>query len=337
MEEVKKDKKNIAYLLIGLLTLIIATTGATFAYLTATDSVANAMTGNMASITFSLSVKKMTTVDDDLNRGLIPMSNSMVESAVSNASVGAKGICLDDNGNAVCQIYKISVANTGTASMLLDGYVTLEDGSGTPTDATGTNNVTTMRWSQVFCDEANEIVSNCTTVGKTTTTATKSDNGVADGITSNWDAVENTTAAADAGYNRAQILTSGITTKAMIYGSEYDVINKNFIRISDHNPAATYTQTADITSALVYNEFLTAQDETENPAGDKDSAYTDSQVYYIVVWLTETGTDQTLTTPAARENFFTGTVKFTSAQGSEVTATFSDYTAVRPDTLPAVQ
>ena len=333
--EVKKDKKNILYLLIGLLTLIVTTTGATFAYLTATDSVEDAMTGNMASITFSLSVKKMTTVDDDLNRGLIPMSNSMVESAVSNASVGTKGICLDDNGNAVCQIYKISVANTGTAAMLLDGYVTLEAGSGTPTDLVGTKNVTTMRWSQVFCNETSEVVSNCTTAGKTTTTASKSTNGSANGITANWNAVENTTTAADAGYNRTQILTSGITTKAMISGSEYDVINTNFIRISDHDTQATgYTQTADMTSALVYNEFLTAQDTTTNPAGGSSASYTDSQVYYIVVWLTETGTNQTITTPASRENFFTGTVKFTSAQGSEVTATFSDYTSVRPDTLP---
>jgi len=338
MEEVKKNNtKNIAYLLIGVLTLIIATTGATFAYFTATDDETSVITGNMASITFTLNVDKMTTADDDLNRGLIPMSNSMVESAVSNASVNNQGICLDDNGNAVCQIYKITVANTGTASMLLDGYVTLTGGSGTPTDLVGTNNVTTMRWSQVFCDETSGTISNCTTAGKTTTTATKSDNGVTNGITTNWSQIQNTGTATDSGFNRTQILTSGITTKAMIAGSEYDVINTNFIRISDHASAAGYTQTADITSALIYNEFLNAQDETTNPVGGSGTgvSYTDSQVYYIVIWLSETGTNQTGATAADREQFFTGTVKFVSAQGSEVTATFSGYTAVRPDTLPS--
>lgn len=334
-EEVKKkEKKNMAYLAIGVLTLIISTAGATFAYFTATAANNGTITGNMATIEFTLDVAKMTTVDDDLNRGLIPMSNSMVESAVANQSVGTKGICMDDNGNAVCQIYKITVANTGTASMLLDGYVTLTGGSGTATDQTGTNNATTMRWSQAFCSETSGTISGCTTAGITTTTATKSDNGVATGITSgnNWAVIQNTGTADDSGFNRTQIKTTGVTTKAMIAGSEYDVINTNYIRISDHKTSATYTQSADVTSALVYNEFLNAQDSTTNPTGGSSSTYTDSQVYYIVVWLTETGTDQTVA-EANRNNFFRGTVKFISAQGSEVTATFSGYTSVTPDTM----
>ena len=64
--------------------------------------------GNMATITFDLSVQKKTTVDESMNNlttGLIPMTNSMVQKAVNNAST--KGICVDDNGNAVCQVYKI--------------------------------------------------------------------------------------------------------------------------------------------------------------------------------------------------------------------------------------
>ena len=36
------------------------------------------------------------------------------------------------------------------------------------------------------------------------------------------------------------------------------------------------------------------------------------------------------------EGFFTGNVTFNSAQGSEVTATFSGYTAVQSDTLNTV-
>lgn len=383
--EVRNNKKNTLYLVLGVLTLIIATAGATFAYFTATDTNTGTITGDMAVIEFDVKVDKMTFEDDVLitrddetdgknaeenptARGIIPMSNSMVEYAVNNkgkdSAGNATGICMDDNGNPVCQIYKITVNNTGTASMLLDGYVTLENGSGNPTDypegyyttvegkkvvnTSVVKNTTTMRWAQAFCSsettktingESKTVVSNCTTAGTTTTTATKSANGGSVGITANWATVLNTATDANAGYNANQILTSGITTKAMISGSEYNVIDKNFIRLSNHQNGATYDQTSDVTSALVYNEFLTANDnQPTNNGGTSSSTYTDSQVFYIVVWLSETGTNQTAHAGVdgatnAEQGFFKGTVKFVSAQGSEVTSTFTGYTSVRPDTV----
>lgn len=364
MNEVKQNNK-ILYLVIGVLTLIIATAGATFAYYTTSDSDTTTLTGNMATITFDVSVQKVTNIDDEVTatstgktRGLIPMSNSMIEYAVNPTvrTVNSTGsICEDDNGNAVCQIYRINVTNGGTASMLLDGYVTLSNGSGNPTDypasyynagAINTNvvkNTTTMRWAQVFCtNDTSNLVSGCTTAGTTTTSATKSTNGVDKGITAStkWDTVLNNGTDAAAAINSAQIKInkSDIVTKATIAGNEYDVINTNYIRLSNHNAAATYDQSDDVTSALVYNEFLTAKDSTTNPTGGSGETYTDSQVFYIVVWLSETGTNQTAGAgvdgaTANAANFFTGVVKFISAQGSEVTATFTDYTSVTPDTV----
>ena len=46
----KKSKTNLIYVVIGILTLVVAITGATFAYYTATATVNNVITGNMASI-----------------------------------------------------------------------------------------------------------------------------------------------------------------------------------------------------------------------------------------------------------------------------------------------
>ena len=105
-----------------------------------------------------------------------------------------------------------------------------------------------------------------------------------------------------------------------------------------------YTQAGDITSALVYNEFLSAKDTVDNPVGGSSSIYTDSQVYYIVVWLAETGTNQmkaetTPNTTGTPDNnpegamFFSGKVTFVSAQGSEVTATFAGHVRVNPNTI----
>lgn len=339
-----RNKQNIIYMAIGVMTLIVATIGATFAYYTATASNGNTITGNMATITFDVAVKKMTTVDETKG-GLIPMSNTMVHSAVTSTN----GICVDNNLNAVCQVYKITVTNTGTASMFLDGYVTLAGGSGTPTDAGSTaTNKTTMRWAQVFCDENNEVISNCstagmTTTGATTTTTATQTTAVTKGITANWDNLDNTTDTT--GFSNTNIKNSGVTAYGDIKGNDYSVINTNYIRISDHDAATGYTQAADVSSALVFNEYLDPKNDTANPAGGSTATYTDSQVYYIVVWLGETGYNQTSTASggpasgvhATGIDFFSGNVTFNSAQGSEVTATFSGWTAVTPDTTTAQQ
>ena len=134
MNERKNNGRGIFYGVIGIATLVVAIVGATFAYFTATMSNNNAITGNMATIQFGLNVTKVTHVDETKG-GMIPMSNSMVEAAVLDTGTGnGAQTCVDDNGNAVCQVYKIVVTNTGTASLFLDGYVSLVNGSGPATD-----------------------------------------------------------------------------------------------------------------------------------------------------------------------------------------------------------
>lgn len=327
MNEQKKNQANLAYAMVGILTLMVCITGATFAYFTATATNNNVIKGNMASITFNLDVTKKTTVDETKG-GMIPMTNSMVEKAVTNAST--KGICVDDNGNAVCQIYKITVNNSGTASMFLDGYVNLTGGSGAATDYASAT--TTMRWAQVFCTETSNNLTSCTTAGTATARQTNST-----GFT--WTALgSDATSQADAAEIKDTFSgASGVTGQGTISGNTYDIIKTNYIRVSKHS-GTKYTQSDDVTSALVYNQFLSPNDSNAgNNTGDSSSAYTDSQVYYIVVWLSETGTNQTAgsggaNVPATTANFFQGTVIFNSAQGSEVTATFQGYTTVTPDT-----
>ena len=365
MKEQKNNGRGIFYGVIGVATLVVAIIGATFAYFTATATNATNITGNMASVSFGLDVHKVTTADEKLG-GMIPMSNSMVEAAVKgnnktdvNASTGTPQICVDDNGNAVCQIYKISVTNNGTAGMFLDGYVALTGGSdsaATPADYTATtDNKTTMRWAQVFCTGSDNALTGCTTVGRTTTRATGTN------VDSNWIAIDKQEDAVSAksGLNTDQIKKdfTDVTKSGTIAGNNYDIINMNYIRVSDHvltmpgDPAATesFDRKTDVTSALVFNQRIdpkgtkNADATTIVPtaaASDSNSKYTDGQVYYIVVWLTETGKNQTagqegVTTGGdsgtSGIQFFKGTVTFVSAQGSEVTATFSNYAAVKSD------
>ena len=375
MKEQKNNGRGIFYGVIGVATLVVAIIGATFAYFTATATNATNITGNMASVSFGLDVHKVTTADEKLG-GMIPMSNSMVEAAVKgnnktdvNASTGTPQICVDDNGNAVCQIYKISVTNNGTAGMFLDGYVALQGGSdktGAPNppdytatnkgpEGTGTPNATTMRWAQVFCTGTDNALTGCTTVGRTTTRATGTN------VDSNWVAIDKQEDAVSAtsGLNTDQIKKdfTDVTKSGTIAGNNYDIINMNYIRVSDHiltmpgDAAATesFDRKTDVTSALVFNQRIdpkgtkNADATTIVPtaaASDSNSKYTDGQVYYIVVWLTETGKNQTagqegVTTGGESGTsgiqFFKGTVTFVSAQGSEVTATFSNYASVKSD------
>lgn len=328
-----KNKKNGFYTLIGILTLIVSITGATFAYFTATATAGeNVITGNMASITFRLGVEKVTNVDE-AKGGLIPMTNSMVEKAlVANAADANKGICVDDNSNAVCQVYKITVENTGTASMFLDGYVVLTGGSGQPTD--DSSSPTTMRWAQAFCTETEGKVSSCTTAGSSTVRQTN---------TSGFDWLA---LGSDASSQKdiAEIKnnfagTEGVTGTAIIQGNNYSAINRNYIRTSKHTSTNSFVQTTDVSSALVYNQYIDANDSNaSNNTGDSSATYTDAQVYYIVVWLSETGTNQTVgsgqpSVPTTNIDFFNGKVTFVTAQGNEITSTFNGYSIVQPNTV----
>ena len=366
-----KEKKNINinnvfYGVIGIATLMVAVMGATFAYFTASANNATTIIGNMATIDFELSVKKVTNADDKKG-GLIPMSNNMMEQALTK-----NGICIDDNGNAVCQVYKITVNNTSSSSMFVDGYVSLTGGSGVPSDtpeefgyaqegpkdtstATPGYDATAMRWAQAFCtaEDAEGNVTTCSTgnkFGNNVYSTLRTDGGAANAVEIGALGGIDTK---DYGKNLAEIKFKheDVTGDTSINGNTYNIINKNYIRLSKHatgNSNYTKPKTGkyvigthdDTTSALVYNQYLNAKDTDDtNNTGTSASNYTDSQVYYIVVWLSENGFDQTdgsgePSVPAKdqRDNFFKGNVTFVTAQGSEVTATFTGLNRVTPNT-----
>lgn len=341
----KRKISNLFYGVIGIATLMIATIGATFAYFTATASNNTVILGNMASIRFDLNVVKVTDVEESRG-GMIPMSNNMVEQALTSSE-----ICVDNNGNAVCQVYKITVTNDSTASMFLDGYVTLTGGSGAPDDIgpNGKNlyteanltGKTTMRWAQAFCStETDNKVTTCSTGNKISNTVystLRTDTGETP--------IELTALGGEStketGFNPTEILTTKneIVGSTKINGNSYEIINKNYIRISTPHVFGntSYKRADDTTSALVYNQYLAANDysDSNNTGTSISNHYTDAQVYYIVVWLSENGHNQTAGstgTGVNAINFFQGNVTFVSAQGSEVTATFSNYVRITPNT-----
>lgn len=337
MEQKKFNVNNVFYGVIGVATLMVAIMGATFAYFTATAENTATIGGNMATVELDVIVTKMTKVDETKG-GLIPMSNNMVEQAINKTG---NQICVDDNGNAVCQIYKVTVTNESSSSMFVDGYVTLSGGSGVPVDHTYTKNSTTMRWAQAFCTaESGGVVTACTTAGNSTVRIDSGETMISYTALGGTSTQNNGTNTAEIKKTRADVTNAQTATNAaVINGNKYEAINKNYIRVSDHTlDSYKYNRTDDTTSALVYNQYLTANaSKAAAQTGTSSTTYTYSQVYYIVVWLSENGKNQTVGSgntdvPTSNLNFFKGNATFITAQGNEVTATFSGHTRVAPDT-----
>lgn len=128
----KLEKKQ-WYFLVSCICLVLTVVGATYAYFTASDKDENTVFGESNTVSFSLSVNRVTTVD--MAFGLIPMKNIMAPYAASNK-------CKDDMGNPGCQIYKITINANSDTVLFLDGYIETIRQEGVET-----------RISEVFLDE----------------------------------------------------------------------------------------------------------------------------------------------------------------------------------------
>lgn len=110
--------KGIFYGVIGVATLVVAIIGATFAYFSATNTVGDVVQGTAATAGLSLSVSK---VSENANNGLVPIDESLLDKGLK----ATPDMCVDANGNTVCQVYKLTVTNDGTSTAIFDGTLTL--------------------------------------------------------------------------------------------------------------------------------------------------------------------------------------------------------------------
>lgn len=150
-DQVKKndnDSKKILTMLVLVFTLMICTTGATYAYL-AFSATNNVATGTVAESGLTLTVTQAT-----LKTGNTSVMVPQLESTLGTA-MNSTNQCVDGNNNIVCKVYTITVSTTSTATTPTTGTITF------------TNPSTNLKW---------KLVSNATTVGTvgTKTAATTS-------------------------------------------------------------------------------------------------------------------------------------------------------------------
>lgn len=139
--------KGIFYGVIGVATLVVAIIGATFAYFSATNTVGDVVQGTAATAGLSLSINK---VSENANNGLVPIDEGLLDKGLK----ATPDMCVDSNGNTVCQVYKLTVKNDGTSTAIFDGTLTLS--------ATGYAN---LKWANINKDTGLTSDSVPTTVG----------------------------------------------------------------------------------------------------------------------------------------------------------------------------
>ena len=141
MEELEKNERKgqgTFYMIIAMLTLIVAIVGATFAYFSLQASDENTVKGNAAKVGLSLEVRK---VSVDASGDLIPLDETLLEKAIAGDSATENQMCVDKNGNTVCQVYEVKVTNEGTAATAVNGTLTLS-----------AETITNLKW-QIMTDQ----------------------------------------------------------------------------------------------------------------------------------------------------------------------------------------
>ena len=123
--------KGIFYGVIGVATLIVAIIGATFAYFTATTASGQYLSGSAATASLDVKVTRMTgysegegaTSATDAKYVMVPQLDVALGEALKGSVTTGNKACIDANGSLVCEIYKIRVANNGSAAISVSGKI----------------------------------------------------------------------------------------------------------------------------------------------------------------------------------------------------------------------
>ena len=119
-------------------------TGGTYAYLYTTKK-NSTLAGNMSTANIDLQVTRVTPIPNNGISNLVPL----LDAALKNALLGNGGVssCIDANRNVSCEVYKVTIKNTGNSNLKLSSFITLV--------ASGANNVyQNLKW---------ELIENATT------------------------------------------------------------------------------------------------------------------------------------------------------------------------------
>lgn len=145
-----ENKKKIIYAIALVILLIVIVVGATYAYFSAIAKSDNDIKGSTLDVSLGLSVKKVSATGSKSDN-LIPIYDGSISGYASQLETAAqsKYNCVDKNNYTVCQIYEITISNTGANSISTNITITFNK-----------NNVNNLKWASM--SDANTVVSNGT-------------------------------------------------------------------------------------------------------------------------------------------------------------------------------
>lgn len=157
MEENRKGP-GIFYAVVGVATLVVAIIGATFAYFSATvDPNTNTVAGTtLASSNVALSVTPVypeASEKQGKSGRMVPLDDGDLPKALTNK-------CLDKEGYVACQVYKVTLTNSGADAVYANATLTLSVGT-----------ISSMKW-QRMTDQNTTTGNAVTDVGTATLIST---------------------------------------------------------------------------------------------------------------------------------------------------------------------
>ena len=128
-------KKKLLLGIVSIFAYALIITGGSYAYFSYRNSNSSVVTGEAATIDADLKVERVVPVKTTTN--LVPLLDKNLDIALK----GTRGVsaCVDANSNLSCEVYKITLTNTGSTNLRLSGSITL--------NATGSNNIfRNLKW-----------------------------------------------------------------------------------------------------------------------------------------------------------------------------------------------
>lgn len=166
---------KIQYFISFILILFLSITGVTYAYFAISASNSNTISGTAATVNLTLGVERVFPTKSSTNTGvMVPQLSSVLSKALKSG-------CIDANGNVVCQVYKISIANIGgTATQVVDGSVSFYSNSSMTTDVSV--DMPNLKWKLITSVDTN--TPNNSVLGSNTNISANFNNNIfADDIT----------------------------------------------------------------------------------------------------------------------------------------------------------
>ena len=120
-EKLKKIRFLNKYIIIAIIVLLVIITRTTYSFLAYSYRNRSVIKGNVIAVNATLDVERVV----GTNEGMVPLKDSSLNNAI-NGIGSSNGACVDKYGNLSCQVYKITLTNTGSRLQSLKGTIKLE-------------------------------------------------------------------------------------------------------------------------------------------------------------------------------------------------------------------